>query len=204
MAEDRDWRLKAELDTADRRGVLDHVLGRLRGPSVLEEIGAAVSDDVVITHDGELLFAYAASGATLEAARGVIEGILREAGVNTSIVVSHWDDDLAGWHQTDPPLGGEAKRVDDAAMRDAEAPETRTMVATSGKEVRVEFERSMASWAEELGLGFDVIEHPHLLTTQVAFTVTGPKGKIDQFARGLKAEERATIRSERAVMTSPL
>jgi hypothetical protein len=49
-----------------------------------------------------------------------------------------------------------------------------------------------------------IIEHPHLLTTQVAFTVTGPKRKIDEFSRGLTAEEWATIRTERTVMLSPL
>jgi hypothetical protein len=49
-----------------------------------------------------------------------------------------------------------------------------------------------------------VIEHPHLLTIQVAFTVTGSKRKIDEFADGLRAEELATMRAERAVMMSPL
>jgi hypothetical protein len=45
---------------------------------------------------------------------------------------------------------------------------------------------------------------PHLLTTQVAFTVTGPKRKVDEFAQGLRAEELATMPTERAVMLSPL
>jgi hypothetical protein len=49
-----------------------------------------------------------------------------------------------------------------------------------------------------------VFEHPHLLKTQVGFTVTGPKRKLDEFAQGLKAEERAIVRTERAVMLSPL
>jgi hypothetical protein len=49
-----------------------------------------------------------------------------------------------------------------------------------------------------------VIEHPHLLSTQVAFTVSGPRRKIDEFAEGLKAEGWATMRSELAVMASPL
>jgi hypothetical protein len=49
-----------------------------------------------------------------------------------------------------------------------------------------------------------IVDHPHLLTTQVAFTVTGPKRKIDEFAQGLNADELATIRAERAVMLSPL
>jgi hypothetical protein len=78
------------------------------------------------------------------------------------------------------------------------------MVASAGKEIRAEFEQSMVKWAQELGLSYEVIEHPHMLTTQVAFTLTGPKRKIDEFAQGLKTEEIATMRTERAVMMSPL
>ncbi len=111
MSEDQGWRLKAELDAADTRGALDRLLGRLRGPDVVHEVGAAVGHDVVVTHDGRLLFVYAATEPALTAARGAIE---------------------------------------------------------------------------------------------VAFTVTGPKRKIDEFAAGLKAEEAATMRAERAVMLSPL
>jgi hypothetical protein len=38
----------------------------------------------------------------------------------------------------------------------------------------------------------------------VAFTVTGPRRKLDEFAEGLRAEELATMRAERTVMLSPL
>lgn len=78
------------------------------------------------------------------------------------------------------------------------------MVVSSGKLIRVEFDQTMHDWAEKLGLECEIVEHPHLLTTQVGFTVTGPKRKIDEFAEGLKAEELATMRTERAVMISPL
>jgi hypothetical protein len=78
------------------------------------------------------------------------------------------------------------------------------MVASTGKLIRAEVEQTMLEWAEKLGLPCELIEHPHLLTTQVAFTVTGPKRKIDEFAQGLKAEEVATMRAERTVMLSPL
>ncbi len=70
--------------------------------------------------------------------------------------------------------------------------------------IRAEFEQSIREWAEKLQLQCTIVEHPHLLTTQVAFTVTGPKHKIDEFARGLRAEEWQTIRTERAVMLSHL
>jgi len=65
-------------------------------------------------------------------------------------------------------------------------------------------ERLTIGATRRLGLECKLVEHPHLLTTQVAFTVTGHKRKIDEFAQGLKAEELATMRTERAVMLSPL
>jgi hypothetical protein len=201
---EQDWRLKAELDVPDTRSALDHLLGRVHGPDVVKEAGAAVGHDVVITHDGKLLFAYAAGEAALQAARSAIEDVLQRDNIKASIVVSHWDDDIDEWHQTDPPLSGEAKRIDDDARRDANTVESRTLVASSGREISAEFEQSMVAWAQELGLEYEVIEHPHTLTSQVAFTVTGPKRKIDEFAQGLRAEEVATMRTERSVMLSPL
>jgi hypothetical protein len=73
-----------------------------------------------------------------------------------------------------------------------------------GRWIREEFEQSLSGWAQELGVACDIVEHPHLLSSQVAFTVTGPADKLDEFAAALKAEERATIRTETAVMASPL
>ena len=58
-----------------------------------------------------------------------------------------------------------------------DAVETRTMVVSAGKMIRVTFDQSMLDWAEKLGLECQIIEHPHLLTTQVALIVTGPKHK---------------------------
>jgi hypothetical protein len=204
LSEDQDWRLKAELDGEDSRGVLDHVLGRLRGPDVVREVAAAVPHDVAITHDGRLLFAYAATEATLTAARKAIEGVTGHDGIKATISVSRWDEELDAWRQTDPPPSPEQARIADAAKRDAQALETRTMIASAGKLIRTSFDQSMLDWASQLGLQCEIIEHPHLLTTQVAFSVTGPKRKIDEFAEGLRAEEVATMRAEREVMLSPL
>jgi hypothetical protein len=204
QAGDQDWRMQAELDVAETRGALRDVVGRLRGPGMVGEIESKVPHDVVVTHDGKLLFAYAFDEATLSAARGAIEEVLRQDGIQASVRVSHWDDERQQWRQTDPPLSAEEQQLDEAAERDAEAIETRTLVVSSGKMVRAEFEQSMREWADRLGLECTIVEHPHILRTQVAFTVTGPKGKIDEFARGLRAEEWRTIRTEQAVMASPL
>jgi hypothetical protein len=43
-----------------------------------------------------------------------------------------------------------------------------------------------------------------MLSTQVAITVTGPKRKIDEFVKGLAAEGTSMMRTETAVMLSPL
>ena len=204
MSEDQGWRLKAELDSGDTRGALDRLLGRLRGPDVVEDVTAAVSDDVVITHDGKLLFAYAETEQALAAARSAIEQVLERDGVKASIRVSHWDEQLDEWRQIDPPLTGDEKRAEEAAERDADAVETRTMVASAGKLVRETLDQTMLAWAGKLGLKCEIIEHPHMLTTQVAFTVTGPKRRIDEFARALEAEEVSTIRAENVAMLSPL
>jgi hypothetical protein len=204
MSEDQDWRLKAELNAANTRGALDHLLGRFRGPDAVKDVQAAVPQDVVITHDGKLLFAYAATQDSLIAARRTIEAVLSRDDVKASIFVSHWDDRFDEWLQVDPPLTGAAKRTEEAVERDAEKLESRTMVASTGKLIRTEVEQTMGEWADKLDLKCEVIERPHLLTTQVAFTVTGPKRKMDEFAEGLRAEELATMRTERAVMLSPL
>ena len=206
-AEDpQDWRLQAELDVDDTHGALHALVGRLRGSDsdVVKEIEAIVSHDVVITHDGRLLFAYATNEATLTAARSAIEDVLARDGIGASVRVSHWDEEHEKWRQTDPPLTAAELQLDEAAERDAEAVETRTLVVSSGKAIRAEFEQSIREWSDRLGLECSIIEHPHLLTTQLAFTVTGPKGKLDEFSRGLAAEEFATIRTEGSVMLSPL
>jgi hypothetical protein len=192
------------MDAVETRGALDRLLGRVRGPDVDGEVGAAVPHDVVITHDGKLLFAYAETETALTAARAAIEGVLQRDGVKARIYVSHWDEQYDEWRQTDPPLTADQQRIGEIAERDAEAIETRTMVVSAGKIVRATLDQSMLDWAEKLGLECQIIEHPHLLTTQVALTVTGPKRKIDEFARALKAEQIATMRAERGVMMSPL
>jgi hypothetical protein len=210
MSEEQDWRLKVELTSGvDTGGALDHLLGHLRrgggeSPNLVGEMDAAVPHDVVLTHDGKLLFAYAANQATLTATRRAIEGVLARENVNGSIFVSHWDEELDSWRQTDPPASAAEAQKEEAIERDGETVQTRTLVASAGKDVRGTLEQSMAEWAEKLGVQCTIIEHPHLLSTQVGFTITGPRHKLDEFAAGLKAEEMMTIRSENSVILSQL
>jgi hypothetical protein len=203
-SKEQDWRLEAELNVSDVRRGLRDLVGHLRDPQLVKEIESEVPHDVVITHDGSLLFAYAANKTVIDGARRAVGDVLRHDGVNAHMRVSYWNDELDCWRQTDPPPTAQQKQLQDASDRASEAVEMRTLVASSGKLIRAEFEQTMTNWADKLDLRCAVVEHPHLLTTQVAFTVTGPKRKIDEFSEGLKAEELATIRTERQVMLSPL
>jgi hypothetical protein len=201
----KDWRLQAALAIDEPKHRLGAVLGRVRGGSdVIGEIESAAPDDVVVTHDGNHLFAYAADEQVLAAARAAIEATLREDGVEATIRVSHWDDELDDWRQVDPPPTDEERQAIAQSDRDAAAVETRSLVVKVGREIRSEFERTQQNAAAELGVECKMVEHPHLLSTQVALTVTGPRHKVDEFVAGLQVGERATIRAELGVMSSPL
>lgn len=200
--EQRDWRLRCEL--IGPAGTLEQLVMHFRGPDAVREVKAGVGADVVITHDGRQLFAYAAGRPALERARTAIRATLRERELEASERISHWDPELDEWLQIEPPpTSTQAGAVEDS-RRAAGAADTRTLVADVGREIRSEFEQSLLIYAGELGVECEIVEHPHLLNSQVAFHVSGPRRKLDEFAAGLNAEERATIRTERAVMISPL
>lgn len=200
--DDRDWRLTGELEQQHQQhGVLHSLVGRTRDPEVLGEARAAVGDDVVITHDGNRLFAYAAGRRAIEQARTAIEAVLARDGIPATLALTHFSPELDEWVDPDAPPPAETAAGAAAASLE---PQTRTLVATVGREIREEFEQSMRNWADQLGLRCEIVEHPHLLSAQVAFTVTGPARKVDEFEAGLGAGERRTIRTENVVMLSPL
>jgi hypothetical protein len=196
--DDRDWRLSGELGGQGADHAVHALVERMHEADEVRDAQAAVGDDVVITHDGARLFAYAFGRQAIEQARARIESALAEDGLRAKLTLTHFSSDCDEWVDPDatPPTGG--------AGSAAAGSESRTLVATVGKMIREEFEQSMRNWADQLGLRCEIVEHPHLLSSQVAFTVTGPPRKIDEFADGLKAEERQTIRTETGVMLSPL
>jgi hypothetical protein len=200
--DEKDWRLQAKLGTIEPAGSAGYLSQRFGDRRAMRELRAGVSHDVVVTHDGDQLFAYAASESLLTSARRGIEQTLSRDGVSANVRVSHWDDELDDWRQIDPPPNADEQRRQAAAVRDADAVETRTVVASAGKLVRAEFEQSLREWAARLGVECEVIEHPHLLLTQVGFTVTGPKRKVEEFLQGATAEELMSIRIEHKVIVS--
>jgi hypothetical protein len=202
MSRDQDWRLRLDLDeSTDLDGLVGHVRDR---PDDLEgEARSVLSDDVVLTHDDDTFFAYAVNERAIDNARDAIESVLRSEQRKGAIRVSHWDENLRAWRQIDPPLTPaeeeqlrQVSAVDHARLStasDAES-ETRTVMCVTGKLIRKSFERQMLAFAQELGLQCVIVEHPHLLSTQVAFNLMGPSSSVEQFDRYLKSEAKATAR----------
>jgi len=195
MAKDQDWRLRLDLE---RPADLEALLADVRAPHAGKpERAAALGKDVVLTHDGNTFFAYAMTAESLRGARERIEAALHEAGLEGVMRLSHWDAGSLHWQQTDPPLSElqvkqEQEQIE--AERRREGTVTRTVVCTIGKLIRKSFEQQMVSFAQEDGLRCQLVEHPHLFSTQVAFEVTGAPGHVEEFARYLGAEAQTTTR----------
>jgi hypothetical protein len=194
--DERDWRLTGELTAADG-GRLNGLMARRREAHAAGDAADAVGPEVVVTHDGERLFAYAATRAAIEDARTKLEQAVSQDGLAVAFSLTVWSQDADEWLDPDAPAPSRPAAADEATV-------THTYVVTLGRWVREEFEESLAQWAKELGVTYEVVEHPHLLSSQAAFTVTGPSRKVDEFAAAMSAEERATIRTETAVIGSPL
>ena len=196
MGDDQDWRLRA--DVADAQALHD----RLRGARHFQrDTEPLISRDVVLSADDGVLFAYANTRAAIDETRAAVEHTLAADGPAATLRISHWDDSLGDWRQIDPPPdGAEREREREAAEATAAAAErdarivTRTIAVTSGKMVRNWFETTVADEAKELGIELSIVERPHLLNTQIAFTVTGPAGRVDELVGDITARAgRATL-----------
>lgn len=192
---DQDWRLEVRLEQPSE-SPLERVLeatGR-GGGAAIDDARAAVGDDVAVTHDGARIFAYANTESAVRAARDAIDGALRADGVEGEDRISHWEEDE--WAQVDPPLTGAAAEQRERARGAAEQVETQTLVCRAGFAVEGGVEQAMTRWAQQLGIDCQVVEHRHLLSSQLAFTVRGPRYKIEEFRRALIAEGATTFRAD--------
>lgn len=192
---DDDWRLCARLSRNGRPVEPHGIVARFRGPDLVHDAERAIGPDVHLTHDGSTLFAYAREREELQGARTALLAALESDGFSAEITLSRWEEDVGDWAQVDPPLDAASQAAHDTLVRDAHAPATQTFVVKMGADVRESFEQSMREWAERLGLRCELVEHPHLTGTQVAFTVSGPAHAVEEFRSGLQAEEWRTIRS---------
>jgi hypothetical protein len=189
-SDQQDWRLRAELE--GERGGLEQLLDGVRGQE---------AHDVVVTHDGSSVFAYAPTRESLDGVRETLASAFESAGLRASIRTFCWDHDLDDWVPVDPPPSADEQRAEQAAIANAEAPVTRTIVCGAGNLARGPFEQTMLAYASELGIECAITEHRHLLRTQIAFTLSGPRRKVEEFAAGCRAEGWSTVRAESAELS---
>jgi hypothetical protein len=191
----QDWRLEMTLEGGTR----------VRAADLVEQIKAKAGEDVVLTHDHERFFSYATTEAAVRAVRDAAQAVLDQDGVTAAVSLSHWDDDLDDWLRVDPPLDAGEASAQAAAKVDAEAVQTRTIVVKVGRAARTDFDESMRVASADLGVACTVVEeHPHLLSSQLALTLEGPRRKVDEFVEILGAEGSASIRTDTAILLSPL
>jgi hypothetical protein len=191
-SKDHDWRLEFELAVGSHP---DRLYGRLRD---------SLEDEIVLTHKGARFYAYAASEQQLRSARAFVDVVTYEHGLARPAKISGWEPELLIWRQIDPPISDQEARAQSrraAAERERE-PESRlngpsaqrTVAALVGGPLRQPFEAEMLQLAASLGLGCEIVEHPHLLTTQVLFNLMGARRDIQSFESQLNRVARATMR----------
>jgi len=179
--EARDWRLRVELDGATGVGDL---LDRLRGgrEEVLgSEIGGSLPFGVVLTRNGDVLFAYASTRSGVDGARRAIEPVARGAGFSADLRVSHWDSHVKAWRQVDPPLSGEERELDEVLAREATRHETRELSYLVRRLDRARVESLILDFAQRRGLDCTVEDKRRLLSIHLTFSVSGPASMLDEF-----------------------
>jgi len=202
MADDQDWRLRA--DISDAQGLA----GRLREARHFDrELEPLISPDVVLSADGEVLFAYANTREAIDETATALRHQLAQESREATLAIWHWDNEGSDWHQVDPPpdpaeVGREHRDdAEEEAREQADASvETRTVAFTAGKMARNWFETAAADEARELGVALSIVEHPHLLSTQIVFTLTGPTGRVEQVIADMQERAGAATRLETAYL----
>ena len=188
MAADQDWRLRVDINDPSA------LHERLRSARHFErELDPLIADDVVLSHDDDTVFAYTNTSASIEEVRRAIEHQLAQDGLTAEVGVAHWDDPSATWLAPGeaPPAPPPA---DDTIV-------TRTFVETAGKLVRKYFEEVISADARERGVKLSIVEHRHLLTTQIAFTLTGPASEVESLIADIQADASSITRFESASLT---
>jgi hypothetical protein len=188
MAADQDWRLRVDIKDPSA------FHARLRGAQHFErELEPLIAGDVVLSHDDDTLFAYAATQAQIDEVRRAVEHQLGADGLTAAVTVSHWSDVAGSWLAPgeEPPSAPSAD-----APAEPDPIVTQTFVESSGRLARNFVETQVAEEARARGVRLSIVEHPHLLTTQLAFTLQGPAGAVAEVIAASRSDAVALTRTE--------
>jgi hypothetical protein len=135
---DDDWRLQIDLDDD---GVAGKVADLMRSNELENELELDLTDAVIVSHEGERIFLYAATREPLDGVRGVIEKFLGSKGWKARIELRRWHKDAEEWEDPDKPLPSTAaeKNAEHEELMKTEDEETAARHGRAEFEVRVKF-----------------------------------------------------------------
>ena len=145
-----EWRLQIEVEDESH---LESLVERLDAQEAEDELSGAFEDRVIVSRDGNRVFAYAATREQAEAARRVVAGLAAQRDWAIETELRHWHPLAERWEDPDLPLPADdaAKVAEHAELIAAE----REQAAQRGApefEVRVDLpsHHEAARFAEQL------------------------------------------------------
>ena len=110
MARD-DYRIRVELEEEHAHGLLARLGLGSEADEVVEELEGR---RLVVSHDDDELFVYASSPQEAERARGIVESVLGEEGIEAEVgPVEHWLHDEERWDDEPPEPSPEEELLEE-------------------------------------------------------------------------------------------
>jgi hypothetical protein len=133
-----DWRLQIDLDDD---GIGGEVADHLRASELLGELEHDLKGQVIVSHEGERIFLYAATRRPLDWVQGVVEKFLADKGWTATIELRRWHHEAEEWEDPDKPLPttDAEKAAEHEELIEMEDEETEERGGLAEFEVRVEF-----------------------------------------------------------------
>ena len=133
-----DWRLQIDLDDD---GIGGNVADHLRSAEIVGELEHDLKGQVIVSHEGERIFLYAATREPLDRVQGVVEKFLADKGWTGTLDLRRWHHESEAWENPDAPLPTtEAeKAAEHEELIETEDEETAERGGLAEFEVRVEF-----------------------------------------------------------------
>lgn len=151
-----DWRLRIDLDDD---GTAGNVADAMRSAEVERELAADFDRRVIVSHEGETIFLYAADREPLDRARAAVQKHLDAKGWQGKLELRHWHPAAEDWEDPDAaePTTAAEEGAEHERLMETEDEEAAARGGLAEFEVRVEFPshreaREFAAKLEEEGL----------------------------------------------------
>ncbi len=138
---DDDWRLQIDLDD---EGVAGKLADHMRSTELEHELSIDLRAGVIVSHEGERIFLYAATREPLDHARTAVQKRLDAEGWRGTLELRRWHADADAWEDPDKALPSTAaeKEAEHEELMETEDEETAARHGRAEFEVSVKFPTS--------------------------------------------------------------